>query len=51
MQWGYVEVSESLLFMRMLKQRGDAGRHTWPLWFEPQSLTLREMELRQVRQP
>ena len=37
-------VSEALMFVRMLKQRGDQGRHTWALYFDPSRLKLAEME-------
>lgn len=39
-------VTEELMFLRMLKQRGDQGRWTWPVTFQPQYLRLEEMELR-----
>ncbi len=39
-------VAEDLFFLQMLKQRGDAGRWTWALHFEPQYLKLAEIETR-----
>lgn len=44
------EVTEELFFLRMVKQRGDAGRWTWPLHFEPQYLRLAELETRYQEQ-
>jgi replicative DNA helicase len=44
---GEVNVSENLLILRLLKQRGDSGRHTWPLYFDPATLKLMEMEIHQ----
>ena len=41
-----VPVTEELMIMRMLKQRGDAGRKTWAMYFAPQFLRLAEMETR-----
>lgn len=38
-----IRVTENLLLMRMLKQRGDAGRYTWPLYFAPQFVKLADM--------
>lgn len=38
-------VNEWLLVMRLLKQRGDRGRHTWALYFEPHYMRLAEMEI------
>jgi len=40
-----VKVTETLLLLRMLKQRGDAGRYTWAMHFAPQFVKLAEMEL------
>lgn len=37
-----------LLIVRMLKQRGDDGRHTWALHLEPQLLRLAELETRVI---
>lgn len=37
-------VTETLCVIRMLKQRGDAGRYTWIMHFAPQYLRLAEME-------
>jgi len=39
-----LDITEKLLIMQLLKQRGDAGRKTWGLQFAPQYLTLAEME-------
>jgi len=35
-------VTENLLLMRLLKQRGAPARHTWALHFDPANLELRE---------
>ena len=40
-------VTENLLLMRMLKQRGDRGRYTWAMYFDPAYLKLAELELEQ----
>lgn len=40
------EINERLLIMRLLKQRGDQGRHTWALYFAPEYLKLAELETR-----
>jgi len=37
-------ITENLLLMQMLKQRGDSGRYTWALHFQPQYLRLAEVE-------
>jgi len=37
-------VSETLLVIRLLKQRGDRGRHTWAMYFDPAYLKLTVME-------
>lgn len=42
-----LKVTETLVLIRLLKQRGDRGRFTWPLYFAPQYLALAELELRQ----
>lgn len=42
------DVNQQLLIMRMLKQRGEDGRHTWALHFAPQYLTLCQFELNAV---
>ncbi len=39
-------VQENLLIIRLLKQRGEQGRHTWAMYFNPASLRLAEMETR-----
>jgi replicative DNA helicase len=39
----YANITDRLLIMQMLKQRGDAGRRTWALSFAPQYLTLEPM--------
>ena len=40
------QVNDKLLLVRMLKQRGDAGRHTWAFYFTPEYLKLAELEMR-----
>lgn len=40
-------VDDNLLIMRMLKQRGERGRHTWALYFQPQYMKLAELETRE----
>lgn len=42
------EVTDNLLLVRMLKQRGDRGRFTWALYFNPAYLKLAEMETRKA---
>lgn len=42
------EVTEWLFVMRLLKQRGERGRHTWALYFEPHRLRLAEMETNEM---
>ena len=37
-------ITPELTIVRMLKQRGDDGRHTWAMYFAPQYLRLAEME-------
>lgn len=49
-QWGIVQVTDHLMMMRMLKQRGDAGRHTWCLYFEPHTLKLEELYMEEMPQ-
>jgi len=44
-------VNEWLLVIRLLKQRGDRGRHTWALYFEPHFMRLAEIETRQEPSP
>lgn len=39
-------VTDNLMIMRLLKQRGDIGRHTWALYFDPATLKLAELETR-----
>lgn len=39
-------VNETLLIVRLLKQRGDRGRFTWGMYFDPALMKLAEMELR-----
>lgn len=39
-------VTENLLIIKMLKQRGDHGRHTWAMYFDPAKMQLAEMERR-----
>jgi replicative DNA helicase len=38
------QVNDRLLILRLLKQRGDRGRHTWGMYFAPEYLKLAEME-------
>jgi len=38
-------VTDNLLVIRLLKQRGDRGRHTWGMYFNPALLKLAEMEM------
>jgi len=38
-------VTDNLLIMRMLKQRGDRGRHNWALHLEPETLKLAEIDV------
>ncbi|MFH1634945.1 MAG: DnaB-like helicase C-terminal domain-containing protein [Chloroflexota bacterium] len=38
-------VTEDLMILKMWKQRGDVGNHVWGLYFEPETLTLGEMEV------
>ena len=42
------EANERLLVLRMLKQRGDSGRHTFALHMEPELLGLAELETRRA---
>lgn len=39
-------VNDKLLILRMLKQRGDRGRYTWGMYFDPALLKLAELETR-----
>jgi replicative DNA helicase len=39
-------VNETLLIVRLLKQRGDRGRYTWGMYFNPSLLKLAELETR-----
>ena len=41
---GEYVVNDRLMIVRMLKQRGDKGRHTWGMYFAPEYLKLAEME-------
>lgn len=45
---GDVNITDKLLILRLLKQRGDAGRHTWVLYFDPATLELQEMVIRDL---
>lgn len=45
------EVSETLLILRLLKQRGGQGRHTWAMYFQPQYMRLALLETRQDNMP
>ena len=40
-------VSSNLMIIRLLKQRGDVGRHTWGMYFDPALMRLAELELHQ----
>lgn len=42
------KVTDTLLLVRMLKQRGDKGRFTWAMYFDPAYLKLAELETRHV---
>lgn len=42
------QVTETLLIMRMLKQRFESGRWTWPLYFAPQYLKLAALEMQHI---
>jgi len=44
---GVHTVNDRLLIIRMLKQRGEQGRHTWAMHFDPAYLRLAELETRQ----
>jgi len=37
-------VNDALMFMRLLKQRKERGRHTWALYFQPHLLKLSALE-------
>jgi replicative DNA helicase len=39
-------ITEQLLFIQMLKQRGDRGRYLWGMHFKPEYLQLNELEMR-----
>ena len=39
------------LVLRLLKQRGDRGRHTWAMYFQPQFMKLALLETRQENMP
>ncbi len=43
-----LEVTESLLLIRMLKQRMDRARFTWKMHFDPAYLKLAELETRRI---
>jgi len=43
--YGDVNITDKLLILRLLKQRGDAGRHTWLMYFDPATLKLAEMQI------
>jgi len=45
---GIYPVNERLLVVRLLKQRGEAGRFTWAMFFAPEYLKLAEMEMRRI---
>ena len=44
-------VNEWLLILRLLKQRGDRGRHTWAMYFQPQYMKLALLETRRDNIP
>ncbi len=44
-------VSDTLLIIRLLKQRGERGRHTWAMYFDPAYLKLAELETRYMEEP
>lgn len=44
------DVNEKLLVIQMLKQRGDVGRRTWAMYFDPAYLKLAELEMRNMAQ-
>lgn len=46
-----LEVTDTLLIMRLLKQRMEQGHFTWALHFDPRYLTLAERELHQREPP
>ena len=41
-----LQITSNLAILKMRKQRGDHGQHTWFMHFKPQSLELCEMEIR-----
>lgn len=45
------DVTDTLLVMRLLKQRGDRGRYTWGMYFNPALLKLAEMETQHEEAP
>lgn len=42
------EVNENLLVIRLLKQRGERGRFTWGMYFDPELMRLAELETRNL---
>lgn len=38
-------VTENLLVIRLLKQRGERGRYTWAMYFDPELMKLAELEM------
>jgi hypothetical protein len=45
------QTNEWLLILRLLKQRGDRGRHTWAMYFQPQYMKLALLETRRENIP
>jgi len=43
------QITENLLIIQMLKQRGDRGRYRWGMYFDPALMRLAELETREVR--
>jgi replicative DNA helicase len=43
-------VKETLLIIRLLKQRGERGRHTWGMYFDPALMRLAELETRHLNE-
>jgi replicative DNA helicase len=39
-------VTQNLMVIKMLKQRGDVGTHTWAMYFDPSVMHLAELETR-----
>ena len=41
-------VDDNLMIIRLLKQRGDVGRYTWGMYFDPALMKLAELEMREL---